>query len=422
MDWTTRTIEALLAPRTNYERKRPDRPRFSLEPTRALLRDLGCEHPAPLVVQIGGSKGKGTTASYLSALLQQIGLRVGVYASPHAVTIRERIRIDGELGPSDLLVRSVREALRWAGESPSFFEVMTAAACLAFQEARVDVALFEVGLGGRLDSTTAVEADASILTRIELEHTNVLGPTRYRIAQEKAPVLRPGKIAWTAVRPPALAAVRSWSRSVDCQLLVAGRDFDARGEIGSSLVLRVGDVRHPVRVDGAPSHESEALGLAFAVCEHFFPGRFRQRSLRRPPSPGRCEVLQDPEGPGTGEWIVDGAHTAESAQALASFWRRRHGDRKGALLFGSARDKDWRAVLSPLVAIADEIQVTGLPDTVSEDPATIRDWLRSRGVGAGAVHDLASGMDWLRARSVPRVVAGSFVLVGEVHRALGRSD
>ena len=115
MDWTTQTIEALLAPRTNYERKRPDRPRFSLEPTRALLRALDCEHPAPLVIQIGGSKGKGTTASYLSALLRRIGLRVGVYASPHAVTIRERIRIDGELGPPELLVRSVTEALRIAG-------------------------------------------------------------------------------------------------------------------------------------------------------------------------------------------------------------------------------------------------------------------------------------------------------------------
>ncbi|MEO0481266.1 MAG: hypothetical protein AAF196_17495 [Planctomycetota bacterium] len=406
-------IEALLAQRTNYERKRPDRPRFSLEPTRRLLDSLGCLKPCPTVVQIGGSKGKGTTAAYLEAMLSRVGRRVGVYSSPHLVSLTERIRIDGAPIPVQVLEGLVEEVARVAAPEVSFFELMTAVAGLAFQRAGLDIGIFEVGLGGRLDSTTAVEADLSILTRVELEHTEVLGPTVHRIAQEKAHVFRRGAFGLTAARGPARVLVASHARRVGCTLQVRGLEFDASGIPSSRLRLRSGTRRHDLRVPGAPPHESEAIALAFAATERLAPGEFDDPVLDRPGGSGRCELRSLDGDP----LILDVAHTGDSARALADFCRSSLGGRAATLLYASATGKRWQAVLSPLLDLVDEVLVTELPGTASEDPVTIRDWLGERDVGAGAVPDLAEALAQLRARSRPRIVTGSFVLVGEALRA-----
>src|SRR5690606_28932727 len=158
-----------------------------LDTVRRLLAELGVGSP-PLAVQVGGSKGKGTTAAWIEAFLRAAGVRSGCYASPHVSSIRERVRIDGADVPGDELEAAVEHVLdrRPAGASPTFFEILTAAAAVVFDRRAVGAAVWEVGLGGRLDATTAIDVQASVLTGIELEHTAILGDTVEAIAAEKA--------------------------------------------------------------------------------------------------------------------------------------------------------------------------------------------------------------------------------------------
>ncbi len=231
MDDTTATIAALLAPLTNWERTRTDTPRFDLEAMRRLLARRGATpRAAPLLIQIGGSKGKGTTAAYVEALARAAGRSTGVYASPHVSSIRERVRIDGAPVDGPAFVAAIEALLAWlaaSGGSASAFEVLTAAAVELFAAAHVDVGILEVGLGGRLDATTAVDVDGSVLTSIELEHTAILGDTVEAIATEKAAILRPGKLAVSAVEAPGRAVVRARADAVGCRLLELGADLRA---------------------------------------------------------------------------------------------------------------------------------------------------------------------------------------------------
>ena len=215
-------ILALVAPFTNYERNRQDKPRWSLDNIRTLLARPGATSARGLAVQVGGSKGKGTTALYLDALARHLGLRSGVYLSPHVDDVTERVQIDGQ--PTPLLEEVVRELIDFVKrerlQDVSFFEVMTAAAAECYARAAVDLAVFEVGLGGRLDATTAVPVDASILTNVELEHTDLLGDTVEAIAGEKAYILRLGKVAFTAARNGALRVIEAYAREVQSPLRV----------------------------------------------------------------------------------------------------------------------------------------------------------------------------------------------------------
>ena len=229
-DSTTRRIGELLAPLTNWERTRTDRPRFTLDTIRSLLERLGpgLDRPTPLAIQVGGSKGKGTACAWLAQLATGAGLRVGVYASPHVSTIRERVVLPEGLCPEEQLVGAVRQALEAADgldPAPSAFEVLTAAAAICFRDARLDLAVWEVGLGGRLDATAALPGDLSVLTGVELEHTQVLGDTVEAIAAEKAFVLRPGGIGVSGCVGTAAQVVAAHAQRIGCRLLVRGVDF-----------------------------------------------------------------------------------------------------------------------------------------------------------------------------------------------------
>jgi dihydrofolate synthase/folylpolyglutamate synthase len=187
-------------PDQSREGASPRRERLSLAPIRALLDRLGAPERGLSVIHVAGSKGKGSTALFAESVLRAAGARVGTFTSPHLERWTERFRIDGDGGAADRLAAAVAElrphvdALRDAGGDtvPSFFDATTAAALLLFRDLRVDHAVLEVGLGGRLDSTNAVAPAVCCITSIELEHTDLLGDTLAAIAGEKAGILKPG--------------------------------------------------------------------------------------------------------------------------------------------------------------------------------------------------------------------------------------
>ncbi len=422
MDDSSNRILSLLASRTNYERTRPDRPRLELGTMRALLERLGLARCAPRAVQVGGSKGKGTTAAWLESLARAGGLKVGVYASPHVFTLRERVRVDGALVDGELLEVGVRQVLAVTdGLEPAatFFEIMTAAAAWVFREAAADLAVFEVGLGGRLDATTALDADVGLVTSIELEHTEILGDTTARIAAEKAFVFRAGKVGFHSVDDLAACEVlEAHAERVGCRVGRRGREFDARCIAGTGLLelTRPGDRPREVAAREVPAYEHASIALAWAALGVVAPGLELPDVLVRPSLPGRFEQRVEPDGR---LLVLDGAHTQRSSALLAEQLDRVAPGERWAILFASARGKRWREALSVLARRADTLIVTRLSGTESVDPDEVVAELARTGVRTAVAESAAVGLALLRQHQGPRLVAGSFYLIGELGPSLG---
>ena len=424
MDAATSRLSALLAPLTNYERQRPDRPRWSLDGMRALLAASQLPLPGCPLVQVGGSKGKGTTALYLESLAEASGLRTGTYMSPHLESMLERVRVGGRRCTEPELRAALEPIVEHAATHDldiTFFDAMTRAALSCFAAAGAEFGVLEVGLGGRLDSTTAVPVDASIVTSIELEHTEILGSTIEAVAAEKAWVLRPGRPGFTSATGAARAVLREHASRVGAELAMLGEDFgleDVRtSEAGFAGTIRNLDGgRHRFVLRDAAEFELPALALAVACLARLRPEReLALEPVARPHLPGRFERFTCADGI---PLILDGAHTERSAQAVAAELDRRFPGQPLGLLFASAAGKRWQHGLKWLAEKADTVVVTALTDTRSEDPGAIVDWLRSRGVRAETAPSTTAGLQRLGKLSGVRVVTGSFYLVGEARSLL----
>lgn len=410
----------------DYERLRPQRCDWDLAGVEALLGRRGAQRAPRPAVQVAGSKGKGTTAAFLEALVAAAGRTAGVYSSPHLQTLLERIRVGGAPVTLDALEPLLAELLSVdPARPPTFFEAMTAASVECFGRAGVDLAVYEVGLGGRLDATTAIPVDASIVTRIELEHTDVLGDTIAAIAGEKAPVIRPGGLGLTATTGVALDVVRRYARDVGADLLVAGEQFGLRGvehDVGGArgeLLLPDGALR-PFSLPGASAFSLPALALAAATLNRVLP----ELPLELDPAPtaqlpGRFEVFVEPDGE---QLVLDGAHTEESLRAVAAELQRRMPGCRPVVLTAAAAGKRWREGLSELLPSADSFVVTELSGTPGEDPAEISAWLAERGAQSEVTSNVVSGLRTLRERPGPRLVVGSFYLAGAVRQLVCDND
>jgi folylpolyglutamate synthase/dihydropteroate synthase len=454
MDDVTRLVGERLAARTDWERDRKPGTRFSLDTMRAMLMPPCSAARRPIgarLVQVAGSKGKGTAAAWLESWGRLAGQRVGVYASPHVSTIRERVRIDGALVAGDVLLDEldrVLAAVDAAGLAPSAFEILTATALRCFErEGPLDLVVLEVGLGGRLDATTAVDpVDALILTSIELEHVELLGDTTAKIAGEKAGVLRApagfavstvrDEIARGVLREAAARAGVEWLEAGDASAPGSdphGRRGDAvltraeRGSASAPLVeaeVHLGARSWPLRLPASvPAFHDPAIAASFAVWSRLFPeapDRVPQPFTPEPPSlPGRAELLLDPVDGGT--WLLDGAHTPASFRALAEEYARRFPGERCGLVFATASDKCWQSGLSALLPIVDDLCVPRMPGTRWANPEAIA--LQARRLGSTRTevsNDLRSAIAALRARAPRgrRLVCGSFYLVGDVRDEL----
>ncbi|HEX5051565.1 MAG TPA: hypothetical protein VFZ65_07335 [Planctomycetota bacterium] len=421
MDPAAERLAPLLAQLVNYERTRPDRRLWDLGTMRRLLARPDAPPPPRPAIQVGGSKGKGTTSAMLEALATAAGLTAGFYSSPHLVTLLERMRCGNEQITVGELEDRLRRLLAVPGgdRPPTFFEAMTLAAAEWFAAQRVALAIYEVGLGGRYDATTALPVDASIVTTIELEHTDVLGSTVAAIASEKAPVIREGGVGFTGTEGEALAVVRAHAQANGARLFVLGEHFGVRDVRWHPAGLR-GQLRLP---DGrerafflpdARAFEVPALALAAAAFVHVLPDAgLALDPAPRPQLACRFEVREEPDGEAL---VLDGAHTEQSLAAVATELRRRFAGRRARVLYGSATGKRWREGLSALLPVADRFVVTELSGIPCEDPHAIAAFLEAAGARSEVAADPASGLAALRAGPGPRLVVGSFYLAGQVRQ------
>ena len=301
---------------------------------------LGVARPAECVVTVAGTNGKGSCVALLEAVALQTGAKTGAYTSPHLRRYNERIRIAGrELADEDIVhsFECVEEA---RGDVPlTYFEFGTLAALGAFKRAQVDVALLEVGLGGRLDAVNAVDADVAVVTSIAVDHEDWLGRDRESIGAEKAGVFRAGRPAVVGDRDPPeslLAAGR------DSQLRLFGRDFSAhRSGDGWSYESAVSVYPELPLPDFGGAEQLSNAACALAALEHCgpymrFDRRHVVRGLRQARLPGRFQRIAAPDGV---QWILDVAHNEAAAAVLAANLRQSPPGGRTFVVAGFMNDK-----------------------------------------------------------------------------------
>jgi dihydrofolate synthase/folylpolyglutamate synthase len=341
--------------------------KLGLENIRALLSLLGDPQRDLKAVHVTGTNGKGSVCAYVEAALRAAGHRVGLYTSPHLIRFNERIRVDGaEISDEEVLrlwqgMQPAIEAM--AGRNrvnhPTFFEVTTAMAFQHFRDRRVDMAVVEVGMGGRMDATNVIDAPVAVVTRVGLEHTEHLGRSIRRIAREKAGIIKPGARAVT-VEQEALPVLEAKCTEVGAALTVVGRDVrtdrlahDLRGQrIRVSGPFGQVDVRTPL----LGAFQVENVGMAVAAL-----AALRDAGIRVPDEaiakgvaatewPGRLQVVRVRP-----TVIVDGAHNGPAVRALEASIREELPGVRLLLVIGVLNDKDLGAFAASLGPIAKRV-------------------------------------------------------------------
>lgn len=404
--------------------------RLGLDRLRALLQALGEPQARFPSVLVAGSNGKGSTSALLAAMAGAAGYRVGHYTSPHLESVEERIRIDGRAIErarlAELIERVIAAAEADGGELPTYFEALTAAAFLAFAEDAVELAVLEVGMGGRLDATNVVEPVLSVITPISLEHREYLGPTLAAIAREKAGILRRGRpaVAWvdepSAERALLIAAeeIGAELNTVDPEVWI--ESVEPLGWAGQEVHLVAAGERRVLRLHLLGEHQAGNLVLAMAAAAALrgadFP-RLTPAAIAAGAAacrwPGRLEPVDLPDGRRV---LLDAAHNPAGVATLTAFL-----DQQGEpfdLLFGVLDDKPAGEMLPHLDSRAERIVLTQ-PTSPRARPA---EELAALVAGRPDVHtepDPTKALDLaLAAPSSLLVACGSIVLVGELRTAL----
>ncbi|MET1023038.1 MAG: bifunctional tetrahydrofolate synthase/dihydrofolate synthase [Pseudoxanthomonas sp.] len=392
---------------------------LGLDRVRAVAGRLGLERPARQVVTVGGTNGKGSTVAFIEAIARGGGWKVGAYTSPHLRRYNERVRIDGADADDAMLVAGFEAVDAVRGEIPlTYFEYGTLAALWLFQRAELDLAILEVGLGGRLDAVNIVDPDVAVITTVDIDHTDWLGPDRETIGKEKAGIARAWKpLVLGEVSAP--SSVLAHAYAIGAGVIQLGNDFfhesleDAPGrwrwrEVGTELVL-------PAPLLDAPAQRANAATAVAAV--RALPDELPQAAfatgIGRAQLPGR---LQRFERDGV-EIRVDVAHNPQAARELAGFLERQ--PLPTHAVFAALADKDAAGVVQALDGNIARWSLAGLePGTPrGQDAATLAAGLAGTDAAQGARFDTVAQAlaDALAcAKSGERVlVFGSFHTVTE---------
>ena len=413
--------------------------KLGLDNTYALLSALGNPHKQFPSVQIAGTNGKGSTAVMLESICLAAGIRAGLFTSPHLISITERVSVGGqEISESDFArltqrVKTAAEGLLSNGRLetlPTFFEHITAIALLFFHEARVELAILETGLGGRLDSTTAAAAQIVAITSIAIDHEEYLGDTLAKIAAEKAAIIRPGVTA--IVAPQALDAfevINRWCASVGVVPNIIGHDEieaiagnSAEGRFYFTLATeadRYENLRLGLRGRHQVTNAAVAIALAEALREHGFAISKQAITLgiESAAHRGRLEMWIGPP-----RILFDGAHNPAAARSLRAYLAE-FVNEPITMIFGAMADKDLAEMAAILFPLADRLILTELDNsraaTIGDLRASVPATIDQRRVHhASSVIEAAQIGQELSAPDGLICITGSLYLVGALQEYL----
>ena len=407
---------------TDWERRPRKTMRVGLEPMADLAARLGRPEASFRSIHVAGTKGKGSVSALIEAALARAGLRVGRYGSPHVERVTERVSLQGREIDEASLARALDRALDAYGAAreastpaadATWFDLLTAAAFIAFAEGRLEWAVVEVGLGGRLDSTNIIKGEIAIVTNIELEHTEILGDSRPAIAREKVGILKPGAVLITTLGPED----------------EAGRVLQARADELGCPVIRPG-------LDAAATIEETNVALAGAALDELGRQGVRARSTAAGAwlldaetraaarLPGRMERFDIEIGSTSLPVVLDGAHVPFNLKAVLSDLARAPGLAGPCVaIVALAADKDAEGFVAELGKRASTIVFTELPDSSrGRSPAELQALAASLGLPSEIEPDakraLRRGLERAVGADSWLLVAGSLYLVGALRRAI----
>lgn len=409
--------------------------KLGLSNIKELCAILGNPQDKIKTIHIGGTNGKGSTAAIISTILQKAGYRTGLYTSPHLTDFYERIRINNipiSVERTSALIRHIKEGISDKEIAPTFFEFTTALALQYFAEESVDIAIMEVGMGGRLDATNIIVPLISIITNIEYDHTEYLGKTLEEIAGEKCGIIKQGVPLISSERRPGIfSVIEEVAKGAESKAFLYGRDFVCEPvEIGRNQSKFFYSGRYYKRLHLETSllgrHQMFNMGTALYAAELLSEMGFDlteqniMAGVRDVTWPGRLETWD-----GHPMFLLDGAHNHAASIVLREFIedvvKSDRNKNKIVLIFGALRDKDVSSMLQELIPCVADIILTK-PDTDRGLPVDeLQEVVERSGRNFYAVRTLSDAMSLARnitSASDIILITGSLYLVGEARTLL----
>lgn len=393
--------------------------RFGLKAIKALLLNLGDPQKSYQTIIIAGTNGKGSTAAMTASILQSAGYRVGLYTSPHLVDVRERIVVNGRKISHKDFNRLIEQVRRHVTHPVTYFEFLTAVAFLYFQNQKIDVAVLEVGLGGRLDATNVCKPLVSVITNIDYDHTAYLGDTLESIAREKAGIIKRNGVCVTAAKQKIVLKVfEDICLHRHAKLYCFGRDIKIKkhkAELAYQGVRRsLKNVTIPLRGE----HQLSNCALALAtieLCERkgiHVEDKAIYQGLANTHWEARLEVLQEKP-----LFILDGAHNPAGIDALCRSLKRDFSFRRLILLFGALADKEYRRMLAKIVPLTSKIILTPINTSRAVPVNDLRKSVNQMGYVAMTTGNVQQAIEHALAMAGKQdliCATGSFYLAGEI--------
>lgn len=395
-----------------------------LESTRALCAALGNPEKKFRSIHVVGTNGKGSTSYYLAGVLQAHGLKTGLYVSPHLVNLRERIRIDDipiPAGDLDRLLLQVKAAAESTAVEPTFFEVLTLVAFLYYAEQKIDVAVLEAGMGGRLDSTAVAGGEIAVVTSIGLEHTEVLGPTESAILREKMGVVGEARevacgktFIVGGISGALLEEARGYAAALGCKCIVPeirgdivlpnlGRHYIENASLSLVAAAQFINVAHPAgTINGAINYD-DSLAL---------------KTLATRSWAGRMQLLAGPDG--RIRVILDGAHNSHAVRRLVETLREYYPGKKFHCLFGALKDKDVGEMLKLMAPHVARWHITRTPYPRFRELADLRNEMQALGLYVASegelsreyLNEVLAACDADKLNDAPLLITGSLYMIG----------
>ncbi len=369
--------------------------KLGLENIQRLIAELHVDLGNARVIHVAGTNGKGSVCAMIDSICRAQKYRSGLFVSPHLVTFRERIRVDGEMISENEVaagLTNIRKLVTDWDPHPTFFEIATALALKHFSEARIDIAVLETGLGGRLDATNAIQSDVAVITPIALDHEQWLGDSLAKIAGEKAGITKPRSPVVSAPQlPEAEKVIRARAAECEAPLHFVTETYDKspialRGE---HQKLNAATAIAGIRA-GKIDIDEAAIAGGLATVE--WPGRFQCWDKRT---------------------VIDGAHNPAAAQILTNTWREIFGDQRATMILAILSDKDLRKICEVLAPITDLVLLPKIRSERAADPIELQKIFVDLGRKSEIFSSFADSIAKARQQRDPILITGSLHFAGE---------
>ena len=392
-----------------------------LERIRNLLASLDNPQDKVPGIIVAGTNGKGSVASAIAAILSEQGFKVGLYTSPHLISIAERIKINSDLIStkelSSIILEIKESAENSLDEMPSYFEVITAAAFLYFARTRVDYNVLEVGMGGRWDATNVINPLASVITNISMDHSEYLGDTIVQIAAEKACVIKPTVPVITGASGEGLKVIEDRANENSSSILIQKRDFCVEGQDTSNFEYKgVGWKIGGLNSNLYGTYQLDNLSLALATIEaisKFHNITVDESSIRNGLQSinwgGRFEIIREDT-----PLILDGAHNPAAAKALVSSLSNKYPDLSFTFVVAMLDDKEPSAFIKEISTITKELIITNVPSERSSEPDKLAHAAKKYIEKVQIIENYQSAFEAIRNLNKPICVTGSIYLIGAI--------